>query len=333
MDRLLRQRRRWLRHVGRGHDHHRSDYRRRACFCETQVQGGKGWLATIGAGYDYQFTSRIVAGVFGDASISSLKGTIQDRSGCPGFAGDIKQTSSWAAGARAGWLVNPQDAELRERRLHRLRASPAPTWSIRSPAPDQRSRPRHSQPTAGSLAAVWKRHLSPGLVLAQRVPLRLLRQQGRSRRSPGPVCRHHLQAHRPDRNHARSSTNLTAACRRRFIRRPLRWPPTGPASTPMAVSAMACGALTTTENVLGTGSAAVARRKCIGGKGYLGVVGAGYDWQFAPAWVAGVFGDVDVSSLKGTIQDQTLGYRGHASSKHRPGPPARASAGCRARRP
>jgi outer membrane immunogenic protein len=42
-----------------------------------------------------------------------------------------------------------------------------------------------------------------------------------------------------------------------------------------------------------------------GGKGYLGVVGAGYDWQFAPAWVAGVFGDFDISSLKGTIQDQT----------------------------
>jgi outer membrane immunogenic protein len=40
-----------------------------------------------------------------------------------------------------------------------------------------------------------------------------------------------------------------------------------------------------------------------GGKGYLGVVGAGYDWQFAPAWVAGVFGDFDVSSLKGTLPD------------------------------
>jgi outer membrane immunogenic protein len=34
------------------------------------------------------------------------------------------------------------------------------------------------------------------------------------------------------------------------------------------------------------------------------VIGAGYDYQFAPAWVAGVFGDVDISSLKGTIQDQ-----------------------------
>ena len=51
-----------------------------ACvICETQVQGGKGWLATIGAGYDYQFTPKIVAGIFGEASISSLKGTVADR--------------------------------------------------------------------------------------------------------------------------------------------------------------------------------------------------------------------------------------------------------------
>src|SRR5450631_2204758 len=42
-----------------------------ACiFCETQVEGGKGWLATIGAGYDYQFAPKIVAGVFGEASLS-----------------------------------------------------------------------------------------------------------------------------------------------------------------------------------------------------------------------------------------------------------------------
>ena len=34
------------------------------------------------------------------------------------------------------------------------------------------------------------------------------------------------------------------------------------------------------------------------------MIGAGYDWQFAPVWVAGVFGDFDISSLKGTIQDQ-----------------------------
>src|SRR5262245_20626085 len=45
--------------------------------CPVQVQGGKGWLGRIGIGYDYQFTSNIVAGVFGDYDFDShLKGTI-----------------------------------------------------------------------------------------------------------------------------------------------------------------------------------------------------------------------------------------------------------------
>ncbi|MEJ2377209.1 MAG: porin family protein, partial [Pseudolabrys sp.] len=78
---------------------------RGACItCITQRQGGKGWLGTIGGGYDYQFTRRIVGGVFGDFQFSNLEGTIQD--GQPFLAGQLKETSSWAVGVRAGWLLN-----------------------------------------------------------------------------------------------------------------------------------------------------------------------------------------------------------------------------------
>jgi outer membrane immunogenic protein len=41
-----------------------------------------------------------------------------------------------------------------------------------------------------------------------------------------------------------------------------------------------------------------------GGDGWYGTVGAGYDWQFNGSWVAGIFGDGQFGSLKGTIQDQ-----------------------------
>jgi outer membrane immunogenic protein len=74
--------------------------------CTTQVQGGKGYLGRVGAGYDWQFAPVWVAGGFGDFDISSLKGTLQDLA-APG-SGDIKQTSAWAAGARLGWLPSPQ---------------------------------------------------------------------------------------------------------------------------------------------------------------------------------------------------------------------------------
>jgi len=41
----------------------------------------------------------------------------------------------------------------------------------------------------------------------------------------------------------------------------------------------------------------------VGGDGWFGTVGAGYDWQFSPNWVAGVFGDGQFGSLRGNIND------------------------------
>jgi outer membrane immunogenic protein len=73
--------------------------------CTTTRQGGKGYFGTIGGGFDYQFTSNIVAGVLADYDFSSLKGDIQDQG--PFSVARIKQDSAWAAGGRAGWLITP----------------------------------------------------------------------------------------------------------------------------------------------------------------------------------------------------------------------------------
>jgi outer membrane immunogenic protein len=74
--------------------------------CATQTVGGKGYFGTVGGGFDYQFSDRIVAGLLADYDFMSLKGTIQD-SAIPA-SGELKETSAWAAGARIGWLVTPQ---------------------------------------------------------------------------------------------------------------------------------------------------------------------------------------------------------------------------------
>jgi outer membrane immunogenic protein len=58
---------------------------------------------------------------------------------------------------------------------------------------------------------------------------------------------------------------------------------------------------TTTQ--LGGGPCIVCVNQEQGGKGWLGVIGLGYDYQFAPSFLAGVFGDYNFSSLKGSIQD------------------------------
>ncbi len=40
----------------------------------------------------------------------------------------------------------------------------------------------------------------------------------------------------------------------------------------------------------------------VGGDGWFGTVGIGYDWQFGGGWVAGIFGDGQFGSLKGNHQ-------------------------------
>jgi outer membrane immunogenic protein len=57
-------------------------------------------------------------------------------------------------------------------------------------------------------------------------------------------------------------------------------------------------------------SAASGVNETQGGKGWLGVAGAGYDAQISSNVVLGVFGDFNYSSLKGTIQDQAAGLAG-----------------------
>jgi outer membrane immunogenic protein len=68
--------------------------------------GGDGWFGTVGAGYDWQFNSSWVFGIFGDGQFGSIKGTIQDQN-VGTIQGQIKMEDSWAAGARLGYLVAP----------------------------------------------------------------------------------------------------------------------------------------------------------------------------------------------------------------------------------
>ena len=71
--------------------------------------GGDGWLATAGAGCDYQFNNRWLVGAFGDGTWSDLRGDAQTRVFGVGDSAVGRLTSdwSWAAGARVGYLVSP----------------------------------------------------------------------------------------------------------------------------------------------------------------------------------------------------------------------------------
>jgi outer membrane immunogenic protein len=70
-----------------------------------QQTGGNGWFGTVGLGYDWQFNTSWVAGIFADGQFGSLRGTVQDLNF--GVSGTVKQQDAWAAGVRLGYLVAP----------------------------------------------------------------------------------------------------------------------------------------------------------------------------------------------------------------------------------
>jgi outer membrane immunogenic protein len=70
-----------------------------------QRLGGDGWFATAGAGYDWQFAGSLVAGVFADGMFGAIKGSLSDP--FDHSEGTEKLRTTWAAGARFGYLVAP----------------------------------------------------------------------------------------------------------------------------------------------------------------------------------------------------------------------------------
>jgi outer membrane immunogenic protein len=86
-----------------------------ACFVNTF--GGRGYIGTVGGGFDYQLGSiglgawnpTIVVGLLGDYNFESLKGTMGfgTGGGVGLFSGQIKETNAWAGGARIGVAFGP----------------------------------------------------------------------------------------------------------------------------------------------------------------------------------------------------------------------------------
>jgi outer membrane immunogenic protein len=75
-----------------------------AALTRDQRLGGSGWFGTVGIGYDWQF-SRWVVGVFADGQFGDIRGSLSDS--FFGTEGREKLRTSYAAGARLGYLVAP----------------------------------------------------------------------------------------------------------------------------------------------------------------------------------------------------------------------------------
>lgn len=75
----------------------------------TTTSGGRGWLGTVGAGCDYQFTlgnlGNFVVGVLADYDFMDVQGQMVP----PPLAdvGTEKESGAWSVGGRIGYLVTP----------------------------------------------------------------------------------------------------------------------------------------------------------------------------------------------------------------------------------
>jgi outer membrane immunogenic protein len=80
-----------------------------AALTRDQRLGGNGWFGTVGAGYDWQFNDKWVLGIFGDGQFGDISGSLNDSATFLGGAveGREKLRTSYAAGARLGYLVAP----------------------------------------------------------------------------------------------------------------------------------------------------------------------------------------------------------------------------------
>jgi outer membrane immunogenic protein len=72
-------------------------------FTATSTSGGRGWFGTATFGCDYQVSSNIVIGAYGDWDFGDIKG----QASLASFVGSESEKWAWSAGGRIGWLVAP----------------------------------------------------------------------------------------------------------------------------------------------------------------------------------------------------------------------------------
>jgi outer membrane immunogenic protein len=292
-----------------------------ACvLCVEQTQGGKRWLGTVGVGYDYQFTNRIVGGVFADFDILNIKGTIQDQG--PFFAARIKESWSWAIGPRIGWLMTPQTLSYVNggyTQTHFRSATMVDTFT--------------GTPTPFATLAFDKSgwFLGAGVETPFSLfgPNWFWRSEYRyayfgtktladTAVGAGPVVVVPGVGGFANPQNSITFKPMVQTVRSEIVYK-FNWAGSTPAyagwsapETPVRWSGVyANGGIgyglwaadTTTVNPA-TGACILCVQQTQGGKGWFGTIGVGYDHQFNSRIVGGVFADADISSIKGTIQDQ-----------------------------
>ena len=264
--------------------------------------GGRGWFGTVGGGYDWQFSSNWVGGIFADAQFGSMKGTY-DMSFPYSATAAPKNTANYAAGARLGYLIAPNALSYVNAGYSHAEFSGSTLSSQIVP------------PFAFSTAKLnldgWfvgggvENSLdlfgisTPGLFMKTEYRLA---EYGRKNfiLTEGPLTgplgsfKPYVQTISTSLVYRFNSNGIPA----RIASAPLytKAPAAIPSWTGFYLSGGGgYGLLTNDQSVSSIFGPLDAR---MGGRGWFGTVGGGYDWQFAPSWVGGVFADAQFGDIK-----------------------------------
>jgi outer membrane immunogenic protein len=284
--------------------------------CVPEKQGGDGWFGTVGVGYDLQFSSSWVAGIFADGQFGNLTGTIQDQGAF--LVGPEKLKSSYAAGARLGYLVAPNVLSYVNAGFSGSQWSGitlvSPTNGI--PANSGFGTPSFSR-NGFFIGGGFENNLD---IFGITAPGWFMKTEYRAAYY-GTMT---LPDTAPNGTFNESITfkplvqTVSTSLVYRFNSGVSGSPPPAPIYTkaPAMVANWtgfylfggAGGGIWDAETTIltpTTGSCIICIPMKQGGDGWFGTFGAGYDWQFNRNWVAGIFGDGQFGSLKGTIPSST----------------------------
>jgi len=283
--------------------------------CVPQTQGGSGGFGRIGFGFDYQATPQIVGGVFADFDFSNIQGTIQDQE--PFAVGRITQDRSFAVGARAGWLLTPEVMPFIEGGFTQAHFSSAAIVSSFNGANIA------GFATPAFVHGGWFIGAGAETMI---IPNWYLRGEYRYSDYGMKSLPEAVPAGTLFRvNFHPTTQTFGVALKYKFDKwdaLPDASPLPATAAAPVNWTGFYVGAgggygmwtADTTTQVPGSGVCILCQTQTQGGNGGFGTIGGGFDYQFTEHLVAGVFGDVDLGSITGTIQDQGPFFAGRLSN-------------------
>lgn len=288
--------------------------------------GGSGWFGTVGAGYDWQF-GQWVAGVFADWQFGEIRGSLSNTV----LEGTEKLRSSYAAGARLGYLVAPNvlsyvnagysGSEWSGTTLSNV-AAPVDVFATPSFRRDDwfvGGGVENSLNIFGVAAPGWFMKTEYRSAFYNRASLPESFALGAS--GNAITFKPWTQTISTSLVYRFNSTTTAGAAE--VAARPYTRTPASAASwTGFYAFGGAGGGLWAADSnaVVAPGfpvANPVTRDIRLGGSGWFATMGAGYDWQFNGTWVAGIFADGQFGDIRGSLANEFFAGQSEGTEKLR----------------